>query len=321
MARIDELRLMTKIARLYYVDHLRQTEIADQLDISQTTASRLLKRAQDEQIIQININSPLGIYADLERELESTYGLKEAIVVDSLPNEKQILRDLGAAAAYYVNNTLKENEVIGISSWSATLLATVDSMTPLPKSNGSQVIQILGGIGTPTAETHAMHLVSRMAGLVKGKAILLPAPGIVGRQEMRDLYLQDPFVCEAIDSFNRVTMALVGIGGVDPSDLLTLSGNVFSKEELESLRSQGAVGDVCLRFFDAKGSPIQTPLNDRVIGMELEQLRQVKRSVGIAGGQRKLTAIKGVVRGGYINVLITDLFTAKGLVAPEFARD
>ena len=79
MARIDELRLMTKVARLYYVDRLRQTEIADQLDISQATISRLLKRAQDEQIVRINISAPAGTYADLERQLESVYGLKEAI--------------------------------------------------------------------------------------------------------------------------------------------------------------------------------------------------------------------------------------------------
>ena len=74
---------------------------------------------------------------------------------------------------------------------------------------------------------------------------------------------------------------------------------------------------MCLRFFDADGAPVISPLNDRVIGMELEQLRKVKRSVGIAGGQRKVAAIRGAVRGGYINVLITDLLTAEALVAPE----
>ncbi len=99
MTRIDELRLITKVARLYYVDHLRQAEIADQLDISQATTSRLLKRAQDEQIVRISLNSPVGIHADLERQLEALYGLKEALVVESLPDEKQIVRDLGSAAA------------------------------------------------------------------------------------------------------------------------------------------------------------------------------------------------------------------------------
>ena len=114
--------------------------------------------------------------------------------------------------------------------------------------------------------------------------------------------MQDPFVCDTIERFDSVTLALVGIGSVEPSDLLASSGNVFSSQELESLRTLGAVGDVCLRFFDADGAPIQTPLNDRVIGMELEQLRKVKRSVGIAGGPRKLAAIRGAVRLSLIHI-------------------
>ena len=317
MTRIDELRLMTKIARLYYVDHIRQTEIADQLDISQATASRLLKRAQDEQIIRINVSAPPGTYADLESQLESTYGLKVAIVVESLSDEKQIMRDLGSAAAYYLNTTLKPNEVIGISSWSATLLATVDAMMPITKPIEAQVIQILGGVGNSTVESRAVYLVNRLALLVQGKAILLPVPAVVGALDTRQLYLQDSFVKGAIERFASVTLALVGIGSIEPSDLLASSGNVFSAQELESLRNLGAVGDVCLRFFDADGAPIQTPLNDRVIGMELEQLRKVKRSVGIAGGKRKLAAIRGAVRGGFINILITDLFTAQELVSLE----
>ena len=105
MARIDELRLMTKVARLYHVDNLRQTEIADQLDISQATVSRLLKRALDEGVVRINLSAPGGIHADLESQLETIYGLKEAMVVESLPNDKQIMRDLGSAAAYYLNTT------------------------------------------------------------------------------------------------------------------------------------------------------------------------------------------------------------------------
>lgn len=314
MARIDELRLMTRVARLYFVDHLRQTEIAEQLDISQATISRLLKRAQDEQIIRIHISAPTGTYAELETQLESIYGLREAIVVDSLPNEKQILRDLGSAAGFYLNTTLKQNEVIGVSSWSATILAAVDAMTPFQKPVGAQVIQILGGVGNPNAEGNAVYIVNRLATLVQGKPILLPVPAVVNSLETRALYLQDPFVCETIDRFQTVTLALVGIGSVEPSDLLASSGNVFTHQEQEMLRQAGAVGDICLRYFDATGQPVLTPLNERVVGMELEQLHKVKRSVGIAGGQRKLAAIRGAARGGYINVLITDLNTAQQLI-------
>jgi DNA-binding transcriptional regulator LsrR (DeoR family) len=168
------------------------------------------------------------------------------------------------------------------------------------------VVQILGGVGNPAAEVHAAHITGRLANLVKGDAIYLPAPGVAGSEQARDVLLQDQYVQEAVDLFDYVTLALVGIGAVEPSRLLASSGNVFSPQEIESLRRLGAVGDVCLRFFSALGVPVATPLDCRVIGMTLDQLRRVRRSVGIAGGERKLPAIRGALEGGLINVLITD---------------
>jgi DNA-binding transcriptional regulator LsrR (DeoR family) len=314
MARTDELRLMTKVARLYYSMHLRQTQIADQLDISQATISRLIKRAQDEQIIRINISPPTGIYSEIEASLEQIYRLKQAIVVDSIENDEQIMRDIGAAAAYYLEQTIKPDEVIGLSSWSKTLMAMVDAMNPLGRQAGAQVVQVLGGMGNPAVENHAVHLVRRLAVLVQGQAVFLPAPGVVSKAETRKLYMKDPYVASAIDKFNKITLCLVGIGSVEPSDMLASSGNVFSNEELNALREKGAVGDICMRFFDAQGRPIHHGLNERVIGLELEQLRRIRRCVGVAGGQRKIAGIRGAMLGGYINVLITDIHTAKRLI-------
>jgi DNA-binding transcriptional regulator LsrR (DeoR family) len=118
-----------------------------------------------------------------------------------------------------------------------------------------------------------------------------------------------------------VSMALVGIGAVEPSKLLASSGNVFSSEELEMLRSRGAVGDICVRFFDARGRPVLTPLDDRVISMRLEQFKRVKRSVGVAGGKRKHKAIRSALLGRLVNVLITDRFTAEKLISEREAAD
>src|SRR5215210_4661201 len=176
MTRTDELRLLAKVARLYYEQGERQSAIASQLDLSQATISRLLKRAEEEQIVRITVSVPKGVYADLEEALQRAYGLKEAIVVDTVDDESdtQILRDLGAAAAFYLETTLKQGEVVGISSWSATILAMVDAMHPITRPAGVRLVQILGGVGNPTAEVHAGRLVARLASLVRGGATLLP---------------------------------------------------------------------------------------------------------------------------------------------------
>ncbi len=314
MARIDELRLITKVARLYYDQELTQPEIAAQLDLSQATVSRLLKRAREEGIVRVTVNVPYGAYPLLEEQLQNRYELKEAVVVDSVEEGEQLLRDIGSAAAYYLETTLRPGDLIGISSWSATLLAMVDALHPPPRISNVRVLQILGGLGNPSAKVYASRLIDRLASLVRGEAVLLPAPGVVSSPDAVSILRSDPYVRQAIDLFGEVTIALVGIGTVEPSGLLASSGNIYSPAELAMLQSAGAVGDVCLHFFDGEGKPVETPLDERVIGMSLEQLRHAKRAVGIAGGKRKLAAIRGALRGKWINVLITDRATAEGLL-------
>ena len=317
MAQLDEMRLIVRVARMYYEWDVKQAAIARQLGLSQPTVSRLLQQAKEEGIIRISVNVPQGVYTDLEEQLVKQYRLRDAIVVDCSgeSDERFIERQLGAAAAYYLESALRPNEVVGISSWSATLLALVDAMHPAPRKGDVRVVQILGGVGSPSAEAHAGRLTSRLADLLGGAAIFLPAPGIVGSVAAMEALTADHYVRSALDLFEQVTTALVGIGAIEPSKLLADSGNRFSMEELEALRVQGAVGDVLLRFFDAHGAPVATPLNQRVISMRLEQLRRVDRSIGVAGGERKFDAILGAIRGGWVNVLVTDHLTARRLLA------
>ena len=315
MARIDELRLMAKVARMYHTRGLRQAEICARLNIHQSTVSRLLKRAEREGIVRVTVSLPSGTHTDTEDALQAKYELDDVVVVDCLEDEAQISHDLGAAAAFYLENTLKPSDVIGISSWSAALLEMVKAMHPSQRFKNTRVVQILGGVGSPNAEVHATQVTRRLAELIGGEATLLPAPGVVGSRGARDVLLKDRFVKEAVDLFDNMTIALVGIGATEPSRALASSGNIFSPQELKVLAGKGAVGDICLRFFDAEGRPVNSELNDRVISIELDRLRRIRRVVGVAGGRRKTNAILGALSGKLINVLITDFGTAERLMA------
>lgn len=307
---------MVRVARLYYEREMSQSAIADQLGLSQATVSRLFKRAKDEGVIRITVSIPQGVYTELEEKLIDRYKLRDAIVVDSIrdDDEKVVIRELGAAASYYLESVIKQHDVIGLSSWSSTLLSLVDALHPVPRKADIRVLQILGGVGNPSAEAHANRLTNRFADLVGGTAIFLPAPGIIGSEAARKVLLDDSYVRQALDLFNQVTLALVGIGTVQPSSLLAASGNIFSAEEQRLLQNYNAVGDILLHFFDREGKSVKTFLDKRVVSMSLEQLRKVDRAVGVAGGRRKFDAIRGALSGRWINVLITDRFTAERLV-------
>jgi DNA-binding transcriptional regulator LsrR (DeoR family) len=126
--------------------------------------------------------------------------------------------------------------------------------------------------------------------------------------------MKESYVREAAELFDHVDMVLVGIGAVEPSKLLASSGNVFSAQEQAQLQKQGAVGDICLQFFDAAGTPVKTPLSERVIGITLPQIKKARRVIALAGGKRKTNAILSALVGRWVNVLITDRYTAKAIL-------
>src|SRR5690606_16759257 len=143
------------------------------------------------------------------------YSLKNVVVADCADEtEEEILRSIGSAAAFYLETTLNPGETVGISSWSETLLAMVDTMSPRARPSGSRVVQILGGIGNPATEFHATNLTRRLADRLRAEGVFLPAPGVAASIEVRDLFLKDQYVNQAISQFEQVTLALVGIGGV-----------------------------------------------------------------------------------------------------------
>ncbi|MEU6731525.1 sugar-binding domain-containing protein, partial [Nonomuraea wenchangensis] len=116
------------------------------------------------------------------------------------------------------------------------------------------------------------------------------------------------------EEWQSLTMALVGIGSVQPSPLLRDSGNALAPADQDKLIAAHAVGDVCQRYFDSAGELIHSDLNSRVVGIDPEVLRAIPRRIGMAGGERKHAAIRAAISGGWVNVIITDVATARALI-------
>jgi DNA-binding transcriptional regulator LsrR (DeoR family) len=310
----DELRLLAKIARMYYERGIRQPQIAADLHISQSRVSRLLRQASELGIVRTTVTLPSGVHTHVEEELEARYGLLDSVIVDTDGGSVDVVRALGAAAAAYLSETLASGDIVGISSWSATLLATVEAMRPRPGLIVKIVTQLVGGVGDPRVQVEATRLLDRFATLTRAEPAFLPTPGLVNDPAVQRALLDDPAVTGVLQIWERLSVALVGIGSVQPSPLLQHSGNAIDRSQQAELLQLGAVGDICLRFFDQGGSLINSPFNDRVLGISADQLKAVPRRIGVAGGAKKRAAIAAAVEGGWVNTLITDLETALHLL-------
>ncbi|MCL6431090.1 MAG: sugar-binding transcriptional regulator [Anaerolineae bacterium] len=307
-------RLLYKVSVAYYVDDLTQKEIAKRLGLSRIKVSRLLKQAREEGIVQITITPPANPHADLERALESRFGLDEAVVVAANGEDRRsLLQALGPAAAACLVRGLQGNEVIGLT-WGTSVLSAVDAA---PSRNWPElrVVQVIGGLGQPEADVHGAELVHRLAHSLGGRPRVLPAPGIVPSRLVRDALLADPQIADTLRLAARAHAALVGIGVVTaPDSVVRQAGTILTDAEISELEARGAVGDIALRFFDAQGRPIEHEINERVVGLDLEQIRRLPRVIGVAGGPQKLEAIRGALRGRLISTLVTDEQTATRLL-------
>ncbi|MFE4684028.1 sugar-binding transcriptional regulator [Streptomyces sp. NPDC056721] len=308
------MRLLVKVARMYHERGLRQPEIASHLNMSQPRVSRLLKEATDRNVVRTVVVSPDGVHAELEEALVEKFGLRDAVVVDVGGTGPDVIPALAAATAVYLDATLKGGDVIGISSWSATLLESVNVMHAKTTPVAEEVVQIVGGSGSPEVQLHATRLTSRLAELTGARPVFAPSAALVGSHELRELLSREPAVAEVMKSWSRLTLALLGIGTLDPSPLLQRSGNAIAPQDQRQLEDLGAVGDVCTRYFDAEGQPVNADFDDRIIGISPRQLQAVDRRIGVAGGMAKLAAIRGAALGGWINILITDAEVARALL-------
>lgn len=314
MAKQDEQRLMVKIATLYYAEGMKQSAIAESLKLSQSFVSRILNRSVKEGVVKISVVPPANVFPELEKAIEQTYNLPQAIVVDVPDNASalQIKQAIGSAAAHYLETRLRSDELIGISSWSGTIRAMVDALHPL-NASCKGVIQLLGGVGA-NGNVQATILTQNLAALLNCPAWLLPSQSIEHSVSDRQRLSANVEVAEVLRKFDEVSLAIVGIGDLEPSALLRNSGNYYDENMLRTLAGRGAVGDICLHYFDATGEPVLRADEDPVIGMELAQVKQCPQVVALAGGKDKAHAIRGALRGGYVKVLIVDYPTARLLL-------
>jgi DNA-binding transcriptional regulator LsrR (DeoR family) len=320
---LDYRRLLVKAARLYYENGLNQSEIGERLGLSRQKVQRILKEALDQAVVQITIQPIIGIFSDLERGLEERFGLAEAIVVEtttSVNHESQatIAREVGAGAAEYLIRVIRPHDTIAISVGNA-LLGMVNAMPHSSHLDATdlKIIQSLGGLGDPRHDIHATQLVTRLAQALKAEPVLLGAPAVAGTREARDSFLQDPQVSRTLDMARSADMMFVGIGP-SRSDSVVVQDfwKVMQPSTMDELHARGAVGSSNLRHFDANGRSFPSELDERIIGLSLDEIKKIRRVVGIAGGSSKREAIRAALSGKLINVLVTDHITAQYLLKP-----
>ena len=310
----EEHRLLYRIAQAYYVDGQTQQEVARRLGLSRPKVSRLLQRARDAHIVNITLVPPSGGITEVEQELEARYGLEEAVLVavSDETDSDRVATELGPAAAECLLRCVNDGDTIGLA-WGRTVLAMVDALPVHPLSEAT-VVQLNGGLGPVGELEHSAELARRAAQKLNARLRLMPAPGIVSSVAAANALRADYQISEVLTLAAHADVAVVGLGVPTAASVLLRDGRIITPADLEALERAGAVGDVLLRYIGAEGTPVDLELDQRIVGLTLEQLAAIPRVIGVAGGVVKRRVIRAVLNAGLLDVLVTDQATGETLL-------
>ncbi|WP_176461712.1 sugar-binding transcriptional regulator [Anaeromicrobium sediminis] len=299
-------RELIKIAYYYYEKGLTQAQIAKKMVMSRQKVNRLLKKARNENIVQIKIIDIDKYNLELETKLEEKFNLTQSVVVSSI-DEDMITTSLGIAGAEYLEELLVKGDVVGVT-WGKTLSEVANRLSYNSKLQ-IPVVQLIGGLDIGFTALKPDEITRTIAEKLGGNPYLLYAPAIVDNKETKTAMISDDSLKTTFKNMEKCNVIVVGIGELNKNSTL-----YFNKQYTEHLLSRKCVGDIGFRWYNKDGEAVDHDYKDRTIGYDILENKSNALVVGIAGGKSKYQSILGALKGNYIDVLITDSDMAKELI-------
>jgi len=312
-AGVKRIRQALRAARYYYENNFDQSKIAKEMGLSRPTVSRLLQYAKDNGYVQIKIVDPFADASTLEKAFEKKYSLNKVIVTYAPSSDYQsIIQNIGKSGAEYLESIVKDGDSIGVT-WGRTMSEVAKNLSPKDNSQEHvKVVQLKGGVTHSETNNFAQEVISDFATAFHTTAESLPLPVIFDNSETSRLVLKDKQTQYIMNEGKSTNIALFTVGDVR-DDAMLFNLGYLSDKEIKMLQ-RDAVGDISSRFINSKGEIANEDLNQRTIGIDLNELKKKEYSILIAGGDQKVDSIKGALAGNYANVLITDENTARQLL-------
>lgn len=299
-----EGNLLTEIAIAYYEHELTQEEIANKFNISRIKVGRLLKKARQEGVVEINVKYHPVFTSQLEKRLIDQFGIQRALIAIDEHSENEQRRQVAALVSAYLSNTLKDGMTVAVGQ--GRNVAAIGEHIGISTDRRCKFICGIGGVQRIGAPVDADHICRNLAGKFNGMNETLYAPAYLENKEFRDVFMRNGVIKETLDRARKADIALVGIGDMNENSYMVQLGWFTPQEVTEAKINQGVIGEIAgYGFFNLKGEPVDTVMSNRVIGLSLEDLRAIPCVIGIASESAKAMAILGALRTGIINIIAT----------------
>lgn len=305
VTRTVELATLVRLSRMYYELGETQASIAESLGVTRPQVSKLLKQARAQGIVEIRIVDRAERPDALARDLERRFGLRAAHLAPTLTGEdERTRRRVGRLAAQVLAAAVRDGMIVGIGDGSS-VAALADELDPMSTPVDATVVPLCGGFwGTSGGREPYRRIADAMGATAHG----LLAPGLLDDAATRAALGAHAGIREVTEFWERLDVAVFGIGGPAWSEALV---GAAAWQEIEAAH---AVGEILIAPFDVDGAFVASSLRERTIACDARVLRSVPTSIGMASGLGKVLPMLGALRSGALNVLVTDIETARRVI-------
>lgn len=301
----NDANLMVEVSTDYYLHGQSKVEIARHRGISRFQVARLLAQAREQGVVRIEITPPR---ADGERgaRLAARLGVREVLVAasgeDTLSTRENVAVELARAAREHIT----EGSTVGVS-WSRTVEAAVRHIGRLPHCD---VVQLVGALPVE-GSGNSLGLINTFAQMPGVRTWPVWSPLLVADAATAAGMRRQPEIADALARADHLDVAVVAIGHW--SERTSTVFPQISTEEQQAATAAGAVAECSGRLFDAAGRPVRTSLDERVVGVTLEQLVATPEVIAIGYGAAVAPGLGAAVRGGVATTLVVDDAAATAL--------
>ncbi|MDD5016914.1 MAG: sugar-binding domain-containing protein [Eubacteriales bacterium] len=307
---MDNINAMIRIAKKYYELCLSQQQIAEEEEISKSSVSRVLKRAELLGYVRHEIIYPVKSIKIQEQLLKKIFDIDRIFIVPKVIDDIDLrLTDTCKIVAQDLNKMVSDNDIISVS-WGRTLERLTSLLVPpVPPKKGIKVVQMNGSIATNILSTKTASILEKFTEAYSGIGYMLAAPALVDDETIAETIKRDSRIKMVLDLGKEANIAVFSIGQMSDQSVLVERGAI-TLDDMKVLSAAGAVGDIGTHYFDIDGNIVNKAYEVRTIGIELDDLKKKKHRIGVAVGADKADAIIGALNGGYMTSLYTDEITA-----------
>jgi DNA-binding transcriptional regulator LsrR (DeoR family) len=296
---------------LYYEDQMTQSEIAGLLGVSRATVISYLREARRNGVVKITIANEHFATMKLAQQIRVGYGLDQCIVIPDDQGRRPVAQRVGEAGARLLSTLITPGDMLGVS-WGQTVLALSHAVVRQQIADLS-VIQITGSMMATYAFSPEL-CTSNIADRFSARCINLHAPALVSSAVVKRLLYDEPALKPQLALLQTCTKLVFGVGNLNKDSTIFDSG-VVTHAAAQAYLKKGAEAVIAGRFIDGKGKPIHGELDDRMIGLTMDEIDRIPTRICVAGGASKIEAVRAALIGKHATILVTDELNAKGLAA------